>query len=118
MVTLWSQSIFFNKNIHYTREEYKEKTGIDIHVQVDFEKPQIQISAKTSSSIKDQLLHSATRLEFIKGLDLELEISNGCKIVDKLRFFHGDDPSAQLKAGKQKGGNYFFPICPIKATQT
>ena len=35
-----------------------------------------------------------------------------------MRFFHRDDPSALLEAGKQKGGNYFFPICPIKATQT
>ena len=108
----------YNKNIHHTREEHKEKTDIEINVQADIEKSEIHVLAKTSSSIKDQLLHSATRLEFIKGLDLELEISNGCKIVDKLRFFHGDDPSAQLKAGKQKGGNYFFPICPIKATQT
>ena len=35
-----------------------------------------------------------------------------------MRLFHGDDPSAHLEAGKQKGGNYFCPICPIKATQT
>ena len=63
-------------------------------------------------------MHGATRLECIKGLDIELEISNRHKIIDKLCFFHGDDPSAQLEAGKQKGGNYVYPICPIKATQT
>ena len=108
----------YDKNIHYTREKYKEKTVIDINVQADIEKPQIHILTKTSSSIEDQLLHSSTRLECIKGLDIELEISNGHKFIDKLRFFHGDDPSAQLEAGKQKGGNYFCPICPIKATQT
>ena len=108
----------YDENIHYTREEYKEKTGIDINVQADIEKPHIHILTKTSSSIEDQLLHSSTRLECIKGLDIELEISNGHKIIDKLRFFHGDDPSAQLETGKQKGGNYFCPICPIKATQT
>ena len=34
-----------------------------------------------------------------------------------MRFFHGDDPSVQLEAGKQKGGDYFCPIFPIKATQ-
>ena len=107
-----------DKNIHYTREEYKEKPGIDINVQADIEKPQLHILAKTSSSIEDQLLHSSTRLECIKGLDIELEISNGHKVIHKLRFFHGDDPSTQLEAGKQKGGNYFCPLCPIKATQT
>ena len=50
----------YDKNIHYTREEYKEKTGIDINVQADVEKPQIHILTKTSSSIEHQLLHSAT----------------------------------------------------------
>ena len=35
-----------------------------------------------------------------------------------MRFFYGDDPSAQLEAGKQKRGNYFCPIYPIKSTQT
>ena len=115
MVTI---NTFYDKSIHYTREEYKEKTGIDINVQADIEKPQIHILTKTSSSIEDQLLHSATRLECVKGLDTELEISNGHKIIDKLCFFHGDDPSAQIEAGKQKGGNYFCPICPIKPTQT
>ena len=53
----------YNKNIHHTREEHKEKTDIDINVQADIEKSEIHILTKTSSSIKDQLLHSATRLE-------------------------------------------------------
>ena len=57
----------YDKNIHYTREEYKEKIGIDINVQADIEKPQIHILTKTSSSIEDQLVHSATRLEVLKG---------------------------------------------------
>ena len=108
----------YEKTSTILKRNIKKKTGIDINVQADFEKPQIDIITKISSSIENQLLHSATRLECIKGLDLELEISNGHKIIDKLRFFHGDDPSAQLEAGKQKGGNYFCPICPIKATQT
>ena len=81
-------------------------------------KPQIHISTKTSSFIEDQLLHSATRTECIKELDIELKISNGHKVMDKLDFFHGDDPITQLEAGKQKRGHYFCPICPIKATQT
>ena len=107
----------YNKNIHYTREKYKEKAGIDINVPTDVEKPQTHILAKTSFSIEDQLLHSSTRLECIKGLDIELEISNGHKIIDKLCFFHEDDPRAKREAGKQKGGNYFCLICPIRAKQ-
>ena len=90
----------YDKNIHHTREEYKEITGIDINVQADIEKTQIHISTKASFSIEDQLLPSGTRLEYIKGLDIELEISNGRKTIEKLRFFHEDDPSAQLEAGK------------------
>ena len=31
----------YDKNIHYTREEYKEKTGIYINVQVNIEKLQV-----------------------------------------------------------------------------
>ena len=72
----------YDKNLHYTREKCKEKTGIDINVEKDIEKPQKHILAKTSSSIEDHLLHSATRLECIKGLDIMLEISNGHKIID------------------------------------
>ena len=90
----------YDKNIHHTREEYKEITGIDINVQADIEKTQIHISTKASFSIEDQLLPSGTRLEYVKGLDIELEISNGRKTIEKLRFFHEDDPSAQLEAGK------------------
>ena len=71
-----------DKNVHYTREKCKEKTGIDINVEKDIEKPQKHILTKTSSSIEDHLLHSATRLECIKGLDIMLEISNGHKIID------------------------------------
>ena len=43
----------YDENIHYNREEYKEKTGIDINVQADIEKPHIHILTKTSSSIED-----------------------------------------------------------------
>ena len=90
----------YDKNIHSARGEYKKKTGIDINVQADIEKPQIHILTKASSSIEDQLLHSARRLECIKGLEIELEISNGYKIIDKLLFFPGDDPSAHFETGK------------------
>ena len=100
----------YDKNIHYTREKYKEKTGIDINVQLAIQKPQTNITKKTSSSIEDQLLHSATRLECIEGLEIEFNILNESKIIDKLHFFHADDLSAQPEAGKQKGGNYFCPI--------
>ena len=47
-----------------------------------------------------------------------LTLTSGRVIKDKIRFFHGDHPSAQLEAGHQKGGNYFCPSCPIKANLT
>ena len=54
----------------------------------------------------------------IQDITSEIELPHGRKLIDKLRFFHGDDPSAQLEAGHQKGGNYFCPTCTIKATET
>ena len=90
----------YDKNIHHTREEYKEIPRIDINVQADIEKTQIHILTKAPFSIEDQLLPSGTKLQYIKGLDIELEISNGRKTIEKLRFFHGDDSGAQLEAGK------------------
>ena len=60
-------------------------------------------------------LTKTSRLECIQGLDSEFEISNRHKMIDVLHFFHGDNLSVQLEAGKQNEGNYFCPICPIKA---
>ena len=107
----------YDKNIHFTRDEHKAKTGIDIDIQTAIEQPKIHIPTKTSSSIDDQLLHSDTRLACIQDITSKIELPHGRKLIDKLRFFHGDDPSAQLETGYQKGGNYFCPICPIKATE-
>ena len=67
--------------------------------------------------LNDQLLHSATELLCIQDITSEIELPHGRKLTYKLRFFHGDDPRAQLKAGHQKGGNYFCSTCPIKATE-
>ena len=108
----------YDRNIHFTRDKYKAKTGINIDIQTAIEQPELHILTKASSSIDDQLLHSATRLACIQDITSEIELPHGRKLIDKIRFFHGDNPSAQLEAGHQKGGNYFCPTCPIKATET
>ena len=53
----------------------------------------------------------------IQNITSETELLHGRKLIDKLRFFHSNDSSAQLEAGHQKGGNYFCPTCTIKATE-
>ena len=107
----------YDKNIHFTRDKCKAKTGIDIDIQTAIERPENHILTKTSSSIDDQLLHSAKRLLCIQNITSEIELQHRRKLIDKLKFFHGDDPSAQLEADHQKGGNYFCPTCTIKATE-
>ena len=50
----------YDKNIHFTRDEYKAKTGIDIDIQTAIERPNICILTKTFSSIDNQFLHIVT----------------------------------------------------------
>ena len=111
MVTVYT---CYDKNIHFTRDEYKAKTGIDIDIQTAIEQPEIHILTKTSSSIDDQLLHSATRLACIQDITSEIELPHGRKLIDNLRFFHGDDPSAQLEVSHQKGETTFAPLDLLK----
>ena len=41
--------------------------------------------------------------------------SNQIKIYDEMKFFKGDGPASQFKAGKQKGRNHVCLICDINA---
>ena len=74
----------YDKNIHFTRDEYKAKTGIDIDIRATIERPEIHILTKTLSSIDDQLLHSATRSLCIQEISSEIELPHGRKLIDKL----------------------------------
>ena len=69
----------YNKNIYYTTEEYKQRTGIDINIQAGIEKPNVHILAKTFA--KDHLLYTFTRLECVQGLDIEMEVPNGNRVI-------------------------------------
>ena len=39
------------------------------------------------------------------GLENQMDTSNGVKITDVMRLFHGDGPQQACKSGEQKGGN-------------
>ena len=67
----------------FTRDKYKAKTGIDIDIQTAIEQPEIHILTKTSSSIDDQLLHSAIQLLCIQDITSEIELPHGRKLIDK-----------------------------------
>ena len=102
MVTLLSQSIpVMTKASAILGRNIKKKTGMNINVQADIEKTQVHILTK-NLPVVDQLLHSSTRLECIKGLEIELDISNGHKIIDKLRFFMEMTPAHNLMLGNKK----------------
>ena len=56
-----------------------------------------------------------TRTEDLMELRQPITTENGIQIVDTLRFFKGDGPSAQFEAGQQKGGGYFCWSCEVNA---
>ena len=106
-------NIIYDSAIHYTREEYKIKTGKDVSVQRIIETPCLYILALCRSN-DEQLAYTETRLQCVSELKTRLKTSEGCEITDKLRFSKADGPIIQFETGNQKGGNYFCP-CRIHA---
>ena len=86
---------------------------MSIDVQSTVESPEVYILGRSSSSLEDQALFSACRNECINTLHTPLLLSNGTKILDVLRFFHGDGPAQQFEAGNSVGGAYFCVGCGV-----
>ena len=53
------------------------------------ETPYVYLIARSTSSVKDQLLYVPTRLEDIEDLSEPLTDDSGKRYHDKLRFFSG-----------------------------
>ena len=62
----------------------------EVSVQAMVEVPYVYLLARSTSSIKDQLLYVPTRLEDLEQLDAPITIDNTTYIC-KMRFFSGMD---------------------------
>ena len=118
---LFMVSCLYDPAIHLTNEEYKLKTGEEIDVQSQVERPEIYIVGRCCSSDAEQLAYIDTRLCCLQDLqrDLTLEEDEGytVPIKDVMRFFHGDSPAQQFESGQQKGGFFYCSGCGVHASR-
>ena len=98
----------------FTRDKYKAKTGIDIDIQTAIEQPEIHILTKTSSSIDDQLLHSAIQLLCIKDITSEIELPHGRKLIDKQDSSTVMTPVHNSNQATKKRETTFAPLVQLK----
>ena len=96
---LFMVSCLYDPAIHLTNEEYRLKTGEEIDVQSQVERPEIYIVGRCSSSDAEQLAYVESRLCCLQHLQRDLTLGEeGCtvQIKDVMRFFHGDSPAQQF----------------------
>ena len=103
----------YDKAIYLTNEEYHLKYGHHKDVQSGIEKPELYLFP----SNKQQMSYSDTRNEDIKTTKYPTQIGDIC-VHDIIRFFHGDGPACQFKAGQQKGGDFPCRACPINTNSS
>ncbi len=86
-----------------------------VNIQSFVEALSMYIIARSSSCDEDQLCNIETRVDCLEELS-DPTIKTTCiPVADKMRFFHGDSPSCQYKAGKQKCGNFYCAVCGANA---
>lgn len=81
------------------------------------ETPELHILGRSSSSHEDQALFTECRNECLSKLSTPLHLSNGMKVVDILRFFHGDGLAQQFEAGNSIGGAYCCVGCGVNSNR-
>lgn len=106
-------STIYDPSFFLTQSEASE-LGMNFDIQSTVESPEVHIFGRSSSSLDDQALFSAARNECIKELDKPLELTDGLKVFDVLRFFHGDGPAQQFESGNSVGGVYCCVGCGVK----
>ena len=94
----------FDKAIHLTDEEARQKLGKNIDVQSMIETPEVYIFGP---------IHGSTSITVYSQTRIWKTFDNGVEIYDIMRLFKGDGPSCQVEVGQQKDGNYFCWICGI-----
>ena len=117
---LFMVSCLYDPAIHLTNQEYKLKTGEEVDVQSQVEKPEIYIVGRCSSSDTEQLAYIESRLCCLQHLQRNLHTEKDGSVVeitDKMRFFHGDSPAQNFESGQQKGGHYYCSGCGVHASR-
>ena len=99
---------FLSDNEYYLKHKKK------INVQASAEEPNMYILARCPSA-DQQLLYTDQRIGDIMNLKYPTKSSNNVEVNDVLRFFKGDSPARQFDGGHQKGGNFFYVVCPVHA---
>ncbi|PFX15194.1 putative serine/threonine-protein kinase [Stylophora pistillata] len=76
----------------------------DVDVAEIVERPHLYIIGRCGSKGVKQLPHVETRQECLDYVPYQVETSDGVKMNDVLRFFHGDGPEQQFESGEQRVG--------------
>ncbi|XP_057308110.1 uncharacterized protein LOC130645997 [Hydractinia symbiolongicarpus] len=112
---LLTVKVVYDDKLFYTDEEMYAKTGICHDVQELVERPSVYIIGFAQDSIAEKVSYVETRLNDIRKLSDPL-IVNDKKVVDVIRFFHGDHPEIQYESGNSHGEN--FPcLCGCKKSR-
>ena len=82
------------------------------NAQATIEEAQLYLLAKCPSN-DQQIRYSAERVTHLFKMQKTIQCPNGVMINGVARFFKGDSPARQFKAGQQKGGNLFCASCSI-----
>ena len=86
----------------YTPEEMKARGYEDV-VPAIVEKPHLYILGRCGSSGIEQLACVNTRQECLDQLSTQIELTNGVKVKNMMRFFKGDGPEQQFREWRAKG---------------
>ena len=105
-------NVMYDPAIHYTNQEYKDKTGKHVTVQAEVEKPYLYILARCRSD-DEQLSYTDTRVDCIRELKYRLQTAQGHEILDKMKFGKADGPIVQFETVSQKGVLFLhvWPLC-------
>ena len=107
-------SSIYDPAFFLTPEEYQQKTGELVDIQIEVEKPDIYIVGRCASSDVEQLAYIETRCDCLNQLTDQIEVSPGIPVSDVMRFFKGDGRAVAFETGQQKGGN-FCSVCGMHA---
>jgi len=86
----------FDPAFFYTPEEMKVRGYGNVDVPAIAERPYLYILGRCGSKEVEQLAYVETRQECLDCLPFQVETSDGVKVNDVMRFFHGDGLEQQF----------------------
>lgn len=103
--TLYLIQCLYDPAFFYTPEETKARGYGDVDVAAIVERPHLYILGRCGSKEVEKLAYVDIRQECLDYFPYQVETSDGVKVNDVMRFFHGDGPEQQFESGEQRGGN-------------